>query len=1208
MFANQHAFAQQVAGTSGMAAPMPNPYPSYGLGPSTTAERGAEAAGTFGKALPGLVGIGTMGASMIGYKSGLGLLDPFTGISRAFGAGVGGGTVGRAGLIAGRSGMGVVHAGKAIGSAFTSGGLRAGLGAIGGGLAGAAVAALPYYLAGKAIGHVGEQIYEGAQDFRDVGRMTKQYFDPDRGAAAGARGAPGTGTIRAVTDTLREMASRDTMRDMKDMRRLMDQAGGMGMLQGVTDATQFKEKFGKVLKSAKAIAVAMGSSVEEALPTLRSLNQMGLWTAQDVMGVSAEMRAVGPRGAQAMMGTMQAGAQMSHALGGTLKAGAQMGRNMFGQISTARQMGILSAEDVREFTGGVGGARGQQMMATNMQQILAGMGRTALGRRMMVRLGEVREGRFTGDIDPERLERFQRGERLERRRMTGRMATSFYNREGEISQSLAARGGIETLAQGIRQVAQRHGLGDDPDYANMLLKKLTGANQRQANTLQEMIRNLPRIRAERERSIESAIEDSFREAHIRRNRSWQGFSDAVGSAWDEMNRPLKELGQNLAVGWAEGAERLEAKLLGRARQMPKITQQRMMNLQMSGALSDARAEEFDLADLGVPNVGQAFVDSTPLGDWTARMRGPETRNIELRGGVQFGGQTVGAETFEDIKPMAMGFLEAGLQTRRGEVGDEGRVVDLAKGEVDLGGGLVAKEIDMKKTARRAIMRSRSARISTLFGEETTQKREAQNTINERMRQVLSDPARAPELRKLKEDSPRDYGLRLMREIVRDPETSRAFRVLSKDHPEGVASEAALLDTGAIAMRETRAAQGDLAIEFERPVEEIAGMALGDTDNLEEAQRELISEMTTAAGATGRSLFEDVSAGAASAAVGMATGVAGYAAIAAATGVGAVPGAIMAGGLTLLSAVGGGIYGAIEHAAGEAELSEGEFAEALTSDQYTTKDVLDYLEGRGGEGNKFGMAAFQGGAAGKLQKLLDRAKEDPGLKQTLVKGISRQGAIDQMRAITQERERVQRVAGTQPIGDIRGVSAATESRLEEARKSLAAGDKDVGFAKLRDMRITDPAEVKMLRRGEGGAIGQQAVLMQDISEMGRMTAGEFKKFRKDLRETSGVNLISSLQARLHGKEREDFEKMLQGGLTSREATKLQGMLEQAAPQAFGRGAGRRGEDPFMRMLTEYTAANRDFVQAVKEFAGDKGVSDAGDKVATMPTPTKKSKAS
>ena len=245
MFSNQAAFANSI-GPAGMGqtAQMANPYPassSFGIAgfdPSMS-HTGAAIAGSAAMAIPAAAtGVG-MAASMFGYRNPLGLLDPTTAITRSFAAGTG-----VEGAMAGRSGMGIIGAGRQIGAGFMEGGLRGGLAVAGRG----AMAAMPMVGATMAVGAgiqaVGEQMYQGVQNIQDVSRMTNQYFTSQVGKpGAGLGGRPPHQMVKEITGMLHEFASEDMMTSMKDMRKLMDVAGQTGMLQGIGDANQFKQNF-----------------------------------------------------------------------------------------------------------------------------------------------------------------------------------------------------------------------------------------------------------------------------------------------------------------------------------------------------------------------------------------------------------------------------------------------------------------------------------------------------------------------------------------------------------------------------------------------------------------------------------------------------------------------------------------------------------------------------------------------------------------------------------------------------------------------------------------------------------------------------------------------------------------------------------------------------------------------------------------------------
>ena len=407
MFANQAAFSHQIAGTYGMGSQnmagqgMQNPYPagmpSYGMaswGQSNTAEN---VVGGAAKALPGLA----MGAGIAGMMAGgaASYLDPVTGVAKQFagGAGVGGSGIG--GFV------------KGLGAVTRAGGLRAG----GAALAGGAFAALPavagYYAAGKAIETVAGNVFQGTQNISDVRQMSNQIMGPQFGQAGAERGGGvGRGVVKNITSFLHEVASEDVMTSMQDMRKLMGQAGQMGMMGGVMDASTFKTKFRKIIDQTKNIAQILGTSLEEAMPMLAQMNQMGMWKSSDIMGTSLAAKAAGPGAAPHMMAAMQSGAQMSHAMGGRMAAGATLGREMFGNIAAGVQGGFLSNEQISEYTGGTGGVAGQRMVASSMQRIMSGFGRSPMGRLMMAGLGEQKGGAFTGEMSGERMNQFLSGE------------------------------------------------------------------------------------------------------------------------------------------------------------------------------------------------------------------------------------------------------------------------------------------------------------------------------------------------------------------------------------------------------------------------------------------------------------------------------------------------------------------------------------------------------------------------------------------------------------------------------------------------------------------------------------------------------------------------------------------------------------------------------------------------------------------------------
>jgi len=1167
---------------------------------------GARITGGLGMALPGIAAGGTMAAGLLGYRNPLGLLDPFTGISRAFGAGTGVSSatgIGRMGVMAGESGMGLMHGFGNVGRAFASGGLRAGAGVLAGGLAGAAAAAIPYYIAGKAIETVGTNIFQGAQNVKDVGRMATQYFEPQWGqGGAGMGGGPGRGMIKNVTSFLHEMAGEDVMTSMQDMRRLMDRAGQSGMLEGVGDVNQFKRRFRDIVGKTKAVAQILGTTLDEAMPLVQNLNKMGLWSAADVMGTAVAGKAAGPGGGAALMGAMQTGAQMSHAMGGTLRAGARLGRELFTQVSGAVHTGVLSREDIRNFTGGVTGAEGRQMVAGSLQQVMSGMGQTAMGRLMMAGLGEIEGGQFTGRMDPELLAKFQRGEvtigQLQaqgRKRVSNKsLAVSFFNRADQMGQSMAAQGGVEAMSMGIQQAMNRAGYGAASEpIQNRFIQLLTGANQRQADVIQKMIQEMPRITADNERRMEAALEDSFRNIEQRRNQSWAGFKDAVGSVWEEaVERPLQELGENLATEIGSTMDKVGRWMTGRTRRLPKLSMRQQMHMAAAGAMD----REITPQMLGAANVGQGFVDPGILGNMTMQMReqgagflgrvagygamGAAAGSMIGPWGTALGGlagATMGAVGIDPLAwmgggamgmsgyelsmmtPRARSLVEAGLETQAGPAGAS---------EVNLGGGRSAKSEDVRRISRRTMMRSMDATMGGLLGGETQKKRQAMDTVKRRVREMFNSKDSRDRLQNAKDASPREYGREVLRMLEGDSEARAAMRELTKGTPGGEGTMEGKLDVLAVAQGELKYKQSDLAVDYDRMAREVGVMTEGDLDKIHEENLGKLADISEGMVSTAGGAIGGAVAGAAMGAViGSVVPV-----------LGTVAGGIVGG---ILGGLGLGVAGGM--AAGE-QISEDEWAGILSSEEFSPQDISDYISGKAAEGNRFTEAANRGDTnAKRVMELLQGSSQDT--KDALAKELGTSSAVQQAQMWKEKKTRMRDVAKSQgPITGIQGIKdEGLRSTLERARQAFAKEDLTGGRQLLGEVAKSgdlSQKEIDLLLQGRAGEVGRQAGRLGLIEQMGEMDEAGVRKFRQRMR-AGGVDLFT-------GVDQERLNELLKGGIKGRDVGELKDMLRGVSGAALGEGPGARKSQnqSLTDMLTKYAAANERFVFAVGSVLGDK----------------------
>lgn len=556
MFANHAAFAHNVGAQMGFGGtPQGLQAPSFGGGPGGM---GSAAVGMMGQAIPGAAaGLSIAGGLGFLGKAG-GYLDPFTGVGRAF-----------------------------VGGAAASGGGT--LGAMGGGLAAAAGPAALYYGAYKGISHLGSQIYQGAQNISQVGGMVGQYM-PSQFGEPGARmgGQMSRSGIQNITSALHEIAGEQTSSSMRDLMQVMDRAGQAGMLSGMQSPEQFKQKFRTIVDKAKTIASVLDMTLQEGTSVLGNFNSMGLWSTQDILGASLTAKQLGPGRVPGMMQTMGQGAARSHAMGGSMAAGAHLAQNQLLNVSAALGTGALSNEMIQEFTGGVGGARGQEMLANRLTGAMQSMTQTPMGRLSMAGLGEVVDGKFTGRIDQKKLAAFQRGEisvdQLQSMGQKGAStregAASFTYRQEQIGQELMAQGGMELVGSMFQSALEKAGFGGaDEDIQGLMLQKMYGLKRRDAQMMQRILKKLPEIQDKRSRKELAVIREAAMEAERRQSRSYEAFKNALSNVWEtEVDSPIQEFGERLATGLSEGWDELQNEVLGRTRQVNMSRQDRMRRL------------------------------------------------------------------------------------------------------------------------------------------------------------------------------------------------------------------------------------------------------------------------------------------------------------------------------------------------------------------------------------------------------------------------------------------------------------------------------------------------------------------------------------------------------------------------------------------------------------------------------------------------------
>mgnify|MGYP006946113793 FL=1 len=112
---------------------------------------------------------------------------------------------------------------------------------------------------------------------------------------------------------------------------------------------------------------------------------------------------------QGQIGQLQmAGSQISFGYGGTRGSGAQSALRSARQIGMANEMGLISNDRIAELTGQEGGA-GIAAMAGSLTDASQRMSQGGLGTAMSIALAKQKNGKFTGELDQELVEKVRMG-------------------------------------------------------------------------------------------------------------------------------------------------------------------------------------------------------------------------------------------------------------------------------------------------------------------------------------------------------------------------------------------------------------------------------------------------------------------------------------------------------------------------------------------------------------------------------------------------------------------------------------------------------------------------------------------------------------------------------------------------------------------------------------------------------------------------------
>jgi len=1200
MFSNQQQYSQQISGLYGtgpqqMAGGMQNPFPSSpSYGQTGTAAMDGGTAGTqfaqgMAGSVEGMMGGAALAGGFIGGKAGW--ADPITGMGRAFMAGGGnafGGIGGamsqgyRTGGVAVQGATSMGNMGRGLAGAARGGmgalgqiGARGAMGALAGGLGAAAATGGLYYAASLPITEAAGQFASGAQNVSDVGMMAQQHMGPQYGAP-GARpgGKMGRSQIREMVGVLEEIAGDDSMVTMDALKRLMDQAGQSGMLQGIGSAQEFKQKFGGMVKQIKEIAQVMGTSLEEAAPLMGQMRQMGVWSAADVMGTAGAVRSVGQAAAPHLMATMQSGAQLSHAMGGRLGAGATMGREAFLGVQAATRVGTLSPEMIREFTGGTGGVEGQRMVAQQMQGVMGRFSESPMGRLMMAGMGKFEGGKFTGGIDKDMMERFMSGEvgvgelqniGQKRTSSSREAATSYMVRKGAIGQEMMAEGGMEGMSAAVTKVMERAGYGEaDENIQNMFIQKMTGVDARTAEMIRRIGDDLPRIQEDKQRRLEATLDDQFREVDIRMNQSWQGFKDSLGQAFEESWKPVRELGADVATGIGRRMDRAMGSLTGRTKRFGMSSQQVQQAMWSKGGLGEGG---------GMPSLttkGQFGMGDTSFAERTRNLS-RMGKGMFGAGALLFGGGTntemlsrMGATT-TDIGPGGV-MPEGYTAVETGGVGAGALIGSIAGGILSAGnplgmlaGGLVGGALQKNVFGERIAVNA-SERAEIISGAVTRaedrswaglgmagEKAASQGNIDKAkgaMRSMLAgDPKLMADYAEYKKSNPEVHKQTqwlLGKLEKKDPSAARALRDLA-GKSDKAGADSRMMDAMALVMEEA-GIKGNWAPDYDKDAARATDMQMfSSTAEYDEAISQTIKE---AAELADESLL----------------GVAGGAAL----------GAMVGGLLGPLGMAAGGLIGGI--------LGQG-------ADEETRSFFEEKMQGPHGELLAKAMAGDKEAADQLLTvdpDALAQVGEMFGDDREKMKAVGEKLKVVSVQRYGRARLTMMGKTAATARRDLKaGVELQGEqgAKLRELLKvysgeDYATGDRSADKkARQLAQELIEDGDFESLGR-KGGVVGRGlAAFGMRRAEIGGMKTGELSASeREEMLKLAPEGMRAELEEMLGG----------EGGFTGSEKERFQQMFTKRAARsgAAGSMAGRKSAtDRMTELLTSYTEANTKFVFAV-----------------------------
>lgn len=530
---------------------------------------------------------------------------------------------------AARTGAAIGGAGLAVGGLFTGmpldafsgawSGARLGYGAAGlsGGIAGAAMGALPFWAAGQAASIYGGAFAGGVREQAATNSTLRQNFN-----FAGGQGAFGRGFSQAQMGQIGQMVTREMGRSpfssSQELNALIQQGAEGGMFTAVRDVETFSARFRTMLDGLRKIQKELGGTLGEALQFTRGTQQLGIFSGGTRTAFAAEMRetmATTGMDQNQLFSLAATGSMLSRATGGLGRQGAVGALRTARQVGAAVQSGAINAEALSEATGGLQGAEAMQAFAARTLQLSDRFSRTAAGRFSLFALANA-EG--TG-LDAAQVARFRSGEistgeiRQDAHTRVNRMGRArALNMEGQLRGAMMEEGGLAGQIGILRKVLGDRALDGGDDLAQLVIQRRMGVSRQEAQLYTSLMRNQGSIAAREDVEGSMSKRQVARQQDLVLNRSvdafmanlQHGLQDATGVT------AAREAGRRFLTRISTVAERTMNEFLGiQAEAMSTGDRAALTRLSMGMA---TRADRARLASMSGGDAGSGRDSANPF--------------------------------------------------------------------------------------------------------------------------------------------------------------------------------------------------------------------------------------------------------------------------------------------------------------------------------------------------------------------------------------------------------------------------------------------------------------------------------------------------------------------------------------------------------------------------------------------------------------------